>query len=128
MTMTAAYLRLGIAVLALAPQAVLAANWIVIGNVKDGPVSIDADTVKVSGSNRYGWVRMPEKAPVAYSLIRMKVDCASETSGALSATEYRADGSVIRSMSWKDWEVSMTPNPPGSIGETQARELCSLQN
>lgn len=129
------------ALVAALPSPAVASEWVKMTEAQDGTVVyFDVQSVRRQEAVPVwrpfpviqAWVKYDFRAVRAERLRETvsleSVDCEGRRSAALSATDYRTDGSVSRSSDWKDWDTRYKPQPPDSIGAKIYRVLCGIDS
>lgn len=106
----------------LATTPALASNWKYIAYGRDGMlVYIDLQSARRSGDVVTVWVKhdLSKVAtdPARDSKMLKQVDCSSRTLTQVSSTDYRADGSVLRTHSLHSSLRRTSPVVPDTVGE-----------
>ncbi len=124
-------------ILVITPSSVWASEWdFVLTTTSESSVFVDISSVKDLKAVPYqrpfevrqAWVKYDhtnDKTEKSRFSIRMRrYNCDAETSNLIQLTSYSADGSVMFSHTFKDYETDYSPEVPDSVGYAIFEIVC----
>lgn len=116
-----------------------AANWkLLTSSLKGTDIYVDVDSrrelppvqIKRPFAVRQIWAKFDytnDKTVNASSRIQLlRFNCVAETSALVSTVSYRADGTVIYSKSWEDYDFNYEPEVPDTVGYDIMEFACGI--